>query len=294
MPFTPVDIRPGRVRERTGRKTDGIPVRHYPYLMPVRRGRKGYSTVAVKKQCVVGRLNAVPCNRREYHVSIPVYTLRLQRPGNFQSPGGRSIHLPHYHITTEIALAGRYVYGPIAPRNGCRDGYHPFDCARFHSLVGPYQDAIGSSVRRYRMQIVALAEFELRSAICKVGHERSRVGGYTVTMQIQIVTYPAAGGVYLSVFGDAVQYGVGTGNISFQRKIIGCDIVKRGICTGYGTFQCKVIRGDIVQDSIPARYTPFQGKIIGGDIIQCSPRPGNVALQRKVIGSNVVQDGVNT
>ena len=77
MPFTPVDIRPGRVRERTGRKTDGIPVRHYPYLMPVRRGRKGYSTVAVKKQCVVGRLNAVPCNRREYHVSIPVYTLRL-------------------------------------------------------------------------------------------------------------------------------------------------------------------------------------------------------------------------
>lgn len=104
MPFTPVDIRPGRVRERTGRKTDGIPVRHYPYLMPVRRGRKGYSTVAVKKQCVVGRLNAVPCNRREYHVSIPVYTLRLQRPGNFQSPGGRSIHLPHYHITTEIAL----------------------------------------------------------------------------------------------------------------------------------------------------------------------------------------------
>ena len=273
MPFTPVDIRPGRVRERTGRKTDGIPVRHYPYLMPVRRGRKGYSTVAVKKQCVVGRLNAVPCNRREYHVSIPVYTLRLQRPGNFQSPGGRSIHLPHYHITTEIALAGRYVYGPIAPRNGCRDGYHPFDCARFHSLVGPYQDAIGSSVRRYRMQIVALAEFELRSAICKVGHERSRVGGYTVTMQIQIVTYPAAGGVYLSVYGDAVQYGVGTGNISFQRKIIG---------------------GDIVQDSIPARYTPFQGKIIGGDIIQCSPRPGNVALQRKVIGSNVVQDGVNT
>ena len=144
------------------------------------------------------------------------------------------------------------------------------------------------------MQIVALAEFELRSAICKVGHERSRVGGYTVTMQIQIVTYPAAGGVYLSVYGDAVQYGVGTGNISFQRKIIGCDIVKRGIGTGYGTFQGKVVRGDIVQDSIPARYTPFQGKIIGGDIIQCSPRPGNVALQRKVIGSNVVQDGVNT
>ena len=139
MPFTPVDIRPGRVRERTGRKTDGIPVRHYPYLMPVRRGRKGYSTVAVKKQCVVGRLNAVPCNRREYHVSIPVYTLRLQRPGNFQSPGGRSIHLPHYHITTEIALAGRYVYGPIAPRNGCRDGYHPFDCARFRrALSGCY------------------------------------------------------------------------------------------------------------------------------------------------------------
>ena len=123
------------------------------------------------------------------------------------------------------------------------------------------------------MQIVALAEFELRSAICKVGHERSRVGGYTVTMQIQIVTYPAAGGVYLSVYGDAVQYGVGTGNISFQRKIIGCDIVKRGIGTGYGT---------------------FQGKVVRGDIIQCSPRPGNVALQRKVISSNVVQDGVNT
>ena len=229
MPFTPVDIRPGRVRERTGRKTDGIPVRHYPYLMPVRRGRKGYSTVAVKKQCVVGRLNAVPCNRREYHVSIPVYTLRLQRPGNFQSPGGRSIHLPHYHITTEIALAGRYVYDPIAPRNGCRDGYHPFDCARFHSLVGPYQDAIGSSVRRYRMQIVALAEFELRGSVGKVGHERFRIGGYAITVQVQIVTYPAAGGVYRTIGSNVVKDGIRTGDIAFQNKVVRGNVVQYSI-----------------------------------------------------------------
>ena len=178
---------------------------------------------------MVGRLNAVPCNRREYHVSIPVYTLRLQRPGNFQSPGGRSIHLPHYHITTEIALAGRYVYGPIAPRNGCRDGYHPFDCARFHSLVGPYQDAIGSSVRRYRMQIVALAEFELRGSVGKVGHERFRIGGYAITVQVQIVTYPAAGGVYRTIGSNVVKDGIRTGDIAFQNKVVRGNVVQYSI-----------------------------------------------------------------
>ena len=140
---------------------------------------------------MVSGLDAVICGGGEDRTGIPVNAPRPHLSGYLQNTGGR-VYLAYHHVTAEVALTGRHMQGPITSRNGCRDSHHPLYRAGFHSLVGPYLDGIGTAVRHYRMQVVALSQLELCGTVGKVGHERLRVGRYAVTMKIQTVTNPTA------------------------------------------------------------------------------------------------------
>ena len=123
--------------------------------------------------------NTVACGGGEDNIGIPVDTLRPHLSSYIQGTG-RCIHSAYHHVATEITLTGRYMQGPIASRNGCRYGDYSFGTriSRFVGtiVVGPYLDGIDTTVRHYRMQVVALSQLELCGTVGKVGHERLRVG----------------------------------------------------------------------------------------------------------------------
>ena len=145
------------------------------------------------------------------------------------------------------------------------------------------------------MQIVALAEFELRSAICKVGHERSRVGGYTVTMQIQ---YSHLSGRWrrLSFPFTVMPFNMALAPEIFPFNVRLLAVISLSVALAPDMVPFRVRLFAVISfktASLPV-ILPFKVRLLAVISFSVRPRPGNVALQRKVIGSNVVQDGVNT